>query len=156
MTDLPSTEFPSTDLAYEIAWKCLEQSDRSWTQVNDMFFKLMALSGPLALSVPVLARTFEDMKADSYSVAVIAGLGVNVVVCLAGRICWPTKIALDPMSIWKGYLALDTDSFKRDIVHQIGECYRDNALKLKKKWMFVYFSVTILCLQTSALALWLL
>ena len=149
-------EYPATNLAYDIAWKCLEQSDRSWTKVNDMFFKLMALSGPLALSVPVLARTFEDLKADNYSTIVIVGLVVNSIVCLAGRISWPTKEALDPMDIWQEYLTLDCQTFKRDITHEIGECYKHNAAKVSKKWKFVYLSVGILGIQTFAFVMWLL
>ena len=148
-------QYPSADEAYEIALASSSQIDRSWSKLNDLFFRLIAMSAPLALPIPVMSRLAKIDTNHWGAWASLTCLVLIMVICFVGR-CRGKKEALNPREIWSGFLHQEVQDFKVDMIHEMGKCFDANASTIARKWKFAYGAMVVLCLQTMTVAAWLI
>ena len=148
-------EFPATEDAYELALQASKQSDRSWEKADDSFFRLIALSTPLTLPIPILSRVL-NIEMNLLAWMCLACLILIMALAFYGRCRLNKKTVIDPMAIWSGHLSSNTARFKMDMIHEIGSCFASNEMTIKRKWQYIYGCVVLLGVQGVLLSIWLI
>ena len=151
-----SEKFPSVEIAYEFirTSPIFNQIDRSWEKTDDLFFRLIALSSPLAVSMPLLYKYFKVIGNPYLMYLGLLGFVIVVILCVIGRFRLSEKKTLNPLKIHQDYLTLSPEKFKADMIQDLGKCYEINKEMITKKRKFLNASAFTLCLQVIVFALW--
>ena len=146
----------SVDLAYQLAMRSYEVSEKSWERVNNIPFSIVQLSIPLVLAIPILKKALELRETQISLWIMVAGITfflATVVLSFWARLSG-TQLAINPSNIWEKHMNKPEDQYKSDLTYYAGKDFAKNFSEIRKKWAKIVWASIFCILQAVTLALW--
>ena len=147
-------EFPSVDLAYDLAVQSYDSLRQRWDSINSLFHSLLSVAIPLTLVVPVLAKAL-SLTLSHWVIAVLGTFVLTVGFCLYGRLTG-SLIMINPQKLYDNYLGLSQWEFKKNVIYWAGENGCRNVANIEKKWRMSVCATGSLCVEVVSVLLWIL
>jgi hypothetical protein len=145
--------FPSLDLAYEIAIDSYELLIKRIDALDSRLQNMLTFSITLLVAVPTVAKLREINFNSCCFVLGISYLIFSIVVAFYARLMGNIKV-LKVKKIYENNLHLNESQFKHDIICWAQFDQEANIGLLKKMWELSVVSIILFALGLGLLALW--
>ena len=146
-------EFPSVDLAYDLAIQSYDSIRQRWDSMNGFFHALLSVAITLTLAMPVLAKALSLSFEVYWTIAILVTFVFTVGICLKGRIVG-TLLIINPEKLYEKYLGYSHWEFKKNIIYWAGKHGATNVTMIEKKWRISLCATGFFCLEVAFVALW--
>ena len=153
LVDDLQTQFPSIDLAYELATQSYDSIRPRWEAINGLFHSLLSLAMTLTLATPVLAKALDLSLETHWVIAVLTMFLLTSALCLWGRLTGSLRM-LSPDDLYNKHLAHTESEFKKTVIYWAGQDFNLNAARIHKKWRISVCATGFLCLEAALVVLW--
>jgi len=146
-------QFPSLELAYDIAIASFEQSQKRLDAVDGKHQSLTALCVASFVVLPTIARALDISFRSPYFVIAIVFIALAVffsVVSLKGG----TIDRLHPMRLFENWLDLPEGHFRKDAIYFAGESLDKAQSVIEWKWQLHTISIIFYFLSILFAAVW--
>ena len=148
-------EYPSVDLAYDLAVQSYDSIRQRWDSINSLFHSLLSVAITLTLTIPVLSKALNLSLEAYWVIAALVVFVLAAVFCLWGRLSG-TLLMINPQELYEKYLGWSHWKFKKNIIYWAGENGCQNVNTLEKKWRTSVWATGFLCFEVVLVVLWIL
>ena len=149
-------EYPSVDLAYDLAVRSYDLAVSRADSVDSKIQSLISLSCALTFAIPIAARSLGLDMNSRWFAAILLTFAATVLVGIVGRffLYRATLHVTDPGKLYENNLHQSEWEFKKDFIYYAGASFEKNTRLVDGRWRCAVLMSFLLAAEALWMAAW--
>ncbi len=151
--DSLKAQFPSTDLAYQIAVSSYEAMTKRLDAIDGRIQTILAFAATTSALVPSIGGGRGLPFSSPWFIAAAAIFFLAILLGSYARLGGTVRV-LDPKPLYDGWLHFSEPEFKVYFIEQAAKDFDANDTLLRSRWRLAVFITILFFLEAAMLAIW--